>query len=244
MVKRKGATRKTRSKKKRTVRRMRGGTCRTDENSLAVSSCGPLKSYDNKNPLFRHYSIVPILEDCIKIASPAQKICYGNTITSCTTVTVVMENNWKIGSHINTVTHYYINPQVLNPETLLPAIGDILSRNPNFTGNIKAIYIYGDSGLFELSKRQSSFVYSRLNNTNSKGQRGLSFTNPIVLYRENRNTIVQALNSIFGNKITDETVIRINPMVTVEQKYKNHFLVNENGELDMLVYRKLPDRVL
>ncbi len=238
-------TRKRQSTKKRTMRRMRGGTCRIDESPIAVSSCGPLRSYKNKNPLFRHYSVVPVLEDCIKIAGPGQKLCFGNTITSCIAVAIVMENNWKIGAHINPLTNMYIEAQDLNPLTLLSSIESILQENPHFSGSIKAIYIYGESDVFELSRDSTTRKYSRINNTNSRATRESQlFGSTLSLYSARKEDIVRAFNTIFANKITPNTIIRINPTLELQSMKGHHFLVNEDGSLDLLGYRRIDDRIL
>lgn len=106
---------------------------------------------------------VHILEDGLETAGPDQIICYGDSLTSCTTVTVVMEDNWKIGAHMQSPTYVHRleakNPnnkskapaQRVNPETILPLIKDKLTNDVNFIGkSIKAIYIVGEPTSFHI----------------------------------------------------------------------------------------------
>ncbi len=244
MVKRRGTTRKTRSNKKRTVRRMRGGTCRTEETNVAVSTCGELKS--KYNPLYKHYKTVPVLEDCIKIANPRQKLCYGNTVTSCTTFTIVMENNWKIGVHMSTAAHYTGIPQNINPDTILTEVQTILRNNANFSGNIKYLYILGDADSFELSKLPGNGPYRRLNNNVTVGFKNISnytYNNDsISLYGATKNTIIEVLNPMLLNKITPQTVIKINPGLAIKSAKGNYFLVKEDGTLHLDAEERLRTR--
>ena len=122
----------------------------------------------------------------LKIASPEQSICYGDTVTSCTTLTILMEDGWKIGAHINPLSYYKadvlgdttIQKQTINPTNLVSKCKEILDTNEHFKDNkIKSIYLLGDSGTFwstaiinEETYEQVGYVAnsSAINNNNSK----------------------------------------------------------------------------
>lgn len=219
--------RKSRSLRK--TRRQRGG---------GISSC-VRRGHPNTFGLGVR-KMVPILEDEFQVVRPEQWICYGDTITSCMTFTVVMENNWKIGVHINPLTAIY-SPQKYTPLNILSKIQEKLRTHPNFSGNIKAIYIFGDSQSFFLSKNTTD-TYKRLNNVNSIAQikepapRNTLFIAgvPAQFPKAKNKQIIAILNSILYDKITPTTVIKINPNITVESKNQHHFFILENGDLDIV----------
>lgn len=181
-----------------------------------------------------HPKMVSIEEDELKIIAPDHWICYGDTITSCITFTVVMENNWKIGAHIQPATELFGgNPQKYTPFNLLTKIQEILASDPNFSGAIKYIYIFGDSQELILSKTNSN-TYKRLNNVNSIGfvEAGRP-RNSLLLNSADSARIRTALNSTFHNKITQASVIQINSRITVQSGRRHHFFVLENGAIDI-----------
>jgi len=49
------------------------------------------------------------LENNINVTNPEGEICFGNTITSCLTYCIILEDNRKISVHINPITNYDSN---------------------------------------------------------------------------------------------------------------------------------------
>ena len=257
MVKRRGKTRKARSNKKRTVRRMRGGTgiLVAVNKACGFGSCrrpdpnnpGEFISTTAQTP-GGAMKVVGIIEDQISVASPHQWICYGDTFTTCTTVTLVMEDNWKIGAHINPFTYLHMeDSQTLNPVTLLPVFRTLLETHPNFTTNkIKKIYLIttrSDLFLRKLTKRQGLFrkqtnVYLRTLNNNTTQERQKELEKVATLGTLGNEAALRImLNQVFPKHMTPKTQIEVHRKTEVstsgDPNTGKHFFILEDGSLDI-----------
>jgi hypothetical protein len=221
MVKRRGTTRKTRSNRRRTMRRLRGGA--------KADSC-PAGS-------------IIILEDKLRIADPTQKICYGDEITTCSTVTIVMRNKYKIGAHFNGTFFQYPETsggrvQNINPTTILTKIKEKLDTNENFRGStIEKIYLMTSFSNLYIHRDQHGAFKSNLNNNISQAR--LPVGRRVVLTDANK---MDFFNSAFPGKVTNDTVIEIHKdkqvqfLAASKKGRVSHMIVNEDGSLDLKAY--------
>ena len=229
-------TRKVQRKGRKFTRRMRGGgttVCPTPEDSETN---------------------INIVEDQLKVANPQQSICYGDTITSCTTLTVVLEDNWKVGLHINPATYELslqnLAPkQTYTPENIVAAVKDLLNTNDNVKGKkIKSIYLLGDShgyyahGIY--NKKQQKYVgfaenNSTLNNANTKKLREVQSTIEGNTNSMKRQTDINMKNAVsffkthFGaDRFLDPIDLVVNPKITISDG--NHYIIKADGMIDLV----------
>lgn len=164
-----------------------------------------------------------VLEDTLYSIEPEGEICYGDAISSCLTLTIVMENGWKIGAHINSASFSledtgFVPKQTYNPTTLLQAIQPILRTDPNFSGSIRYIYCIGDVGNIYI---KSNPLRIDTDETDPSGP-------PVT-----RSTMRKIVSSIFPRKITATTQFVLNPTFGVNKGiHKDHRLViKANGDI-------------
>jgi hypothetical protein len=91
-----------------------------------------------------------IIENGIEYVTPEGEISYGDTITSCTTVTIIFNENYKIALHYNPATYLFdASSCPLNLNSMFEQINRTIIEN-NLSGvPIKAIYIFGASSYYE-----------------------------------------------------------------------------------------------
>jgi len=94
-----------------------------------------------------------ILENTIHFIPPEGEICYGDTIDTCTTVSVILENNSKIGIHLNPMNILAGEEPPLNIGSYAPK-ADVTYKNMFDEINklkgeklIKAIYVIGNPNI-------------------------------------------------------------------------------------------------
>ena len=78
-----------------------------------------------------------VVEDSIVFVEPEGEICYGDTITTCTTVTVVFDDNSKIGLHINPMPLYLrenLSNSTTTPEPIITYENIWDKINPSLAG--------------------------------------------------------------------------------------------------------------
>jgi hypothetical protein len=97
-----------------------------------------------------------LVEDSIAFIEPEGEICYGGTIDTCTTVTVIFDDNSKIGLHINPMPLYlreYQNNSTSTPEPIITyeniwdKISELREINNKIRNAVKAVYIISSPNL-------------------------------------------------------------------------------------------------
>ena len=233
-------TRLHRKKRSNRTRKMRGG---------GLDSCA-VRNYKNKmNPLWKHpYAFgntVTVVEDQLQVASPNQKLCFGDEFTTCSAIIVVMQNNYKVAAHINPYNYmiqgeFGTKIQRYNPVTVLPEINTILTTNPNFMNStIKIIYLVSSMGSFSILKNSQRRYKTNLNNEQSAAFRPAA-QNASVSQEEltNRNAH-EFFKAVFPGKVTPQTRIEFHTNKQVEHYSSGgveHFLVDESGALDLIAH--------
>lgn len=187
-------------KRRATRRKIRGG---------AVASCalsGRSGETSTGSP-----KMITILEDEMRVASPEQMICYGDTFTTCQTLTIVMQDNWKVGVHINGAMYTrYDNATTFNPETVIPMFKTLLNTHPKFIGKtIKYIYLASALSSSVLQKRNANSFFETLNNSNSMARLPAAANRKILRNENNAGSLVKSFfTQVFGaDRITDDTEI-------------------------------------
>jgi hypothetical protein len=93
-----------------------------------------------------------VLENNIQITPPSGEVCFGNTITTCLTICIILENNVKISLHINPATTFFDLENLLirqyetiNPFNLIGKIKEKIEESYSLFGEstIKKIIILG-----------------------------------------------------------------------------------------------------
>lgn len=215
-------TRINRKRKSNRTRRMRGGANQ--------DSC---KKYPNA---------VVLLEDKGSVVGPLGKICYGDEFTTCMVITVVMENNYKIGAHINpynfltSTNDRFLDPstprQNLNPETVLPYMQNIMRTVPQFQSS-RIKYIYVITAMYGLYVVQTPSGFRTNINNNQSGQARRKAGSSVELTDINKRDFFER---VFPGKLTDRTQITL--LVEQQVQYQTsggraHFIIREDGSLDL-----------
>lgn len=195
-----------------------------------------------------------ILEDEMRVAGPEQVICYGDTFTTCQTLTIVFEDNWKVGIHLNaTMFVLYDNAATYNPITLLPMVKHLMSVHPKLIGkSIKYIYLVSSLDSSVLHKRNERTFFETLNNTSSMLRLNERARKAILADEGDSGRILRDyFTQIFGARITDETeIFDINdkqiqhtvPLLQTARMRRNfpqarknqHFYIFEDGSLELV----------
>lgn len=198
--------------------------------------------------LLRGEDVVTVTEDEIKVANPSQILCFGDAFTSCTAIIVVMEDNWKVGLHMNPVTFAYTNiRQNVNPSTAIPLLQTEINTNANLREkNIKKIYLISTSEFLQILPQRR-----RINNQNTIGR--LGNVNPPGIRLTNATTRT-FFSDLFPSKITAATQISIilnvegqfaktrksaleqNPEINLSTLADtlDHFFIRQDGSLDLV----------
>ena len=161
-----------------------------------------------------------IIENGIEYVGPEGEISYGDTITSCTTVTIIFNENHKIGLHYNPATYIFEGDSLapLNIDTMFEKINRKIIENNLSEVPIKAIYIFGASRYFQHN--------SVLLNMNTKEVRG----------GESEALNSSGIRKLFGEKLSN--TIRPDAHIVKLENYEikslhNHYLVvRANGTLE------------
>ena len=197
--------------------------------------------YMKPEPYVRGKSRI-VVEDSIVFVEPEGEICYGDTITTCTTVTVVFDDNSKIGLHINPMPLYLreiLSNSTTTPEPIITyeniwdKISEVRGINNKIRNAVKAVYIISSPNLNYYD------TYKIRSNIDDGGS---------LITKESMTTILEkklpgfsrvGTNLIYQTKITLE-----------EYKYNDHHLViRADGALEgrykrILIAPSLPEKSL
>lgn len=204
--------------------------------------------------------IVTILEDELRVASPEQIICYGDTFTTCQTLTIVMEDDWKVGVHLNSAMFLrYDNGTTYNPVTLIPILQTLLSTHPKYKdSSIKAIYLVSALSSV-LSKDPGTNIFFKMINNSDSMERLRQNQRKILSSEDDAadlvksffmqvfpdkiiegKTKIQSLNSIqvqYGKNLNPQAYFNENnngKTIIPNDRKKEHFFIFEDGTLEIV----------
>ena len=168
-----------------------------------------------------------IIENGIEYVTPEGEISYGDTITSCTTVTIIFNGNYKIALHYNAATYAFGGECPLNLNNMFEQINTTILEN-NLSGvPIKAIYIFGSSRYYEDNKV--------LLNINTQEVRVASALEAGVAPPRVARATVNSIRNLFSrnipNPIRHDALILQLENRDVKQKNSGYLLVKANGTL-------------
>jgi hypothetical protein len=181
--------------------------------------------YMKPEPYVRGKSRI-VVEDSIVFVEPEGEICYGDTITTCTTVTVVFDDNSKIGLHINPMPLYLreaISNSTSTPEPIITyeniwnKISELREINNKIRNAVKAVYIISspELNIYDNYKIRSS-------NVNDGGSLITKGSMTTILETKLPGFSRGSTNFIYQTNITLE-----------EYKYNDHHLViRADGRLE------------
>jgi hypothetical protein len=180
----------------------------------------------NERPYLQGLSRI-IVENGIEYVPPEGEISYGDTITTCTTVTIVFENNSKISLHYNPAT-YLADPNStpLNIDSMFDKIKEKIRENKLERHPIKSIFILGSSSYY--------IDNDQLLNVNT-----LQVREPNKNKRNKRESLDHDnIKKLFENKLKDtgntflaEPLLVCFPGVVVESRAGNYVLIKSDGTL-------------
>jgi len=184
-----------------------------------------------------------LVEDSIAFVEPEGEICYGDTIDTCTTVTVVFDDNSKIGLHINPMPLYYreykinINstPEpVITYENIWNKISELRGINNKTKNAVKAVYIISSPDLVNIDNNKI-----RSSNINQRGS---------LITKESMTTILEKKLPGFSRGSTN---LIYQTKITLEANKNNthHLVIRVDGTLDgrykrQLMTPSLPEKIL
>jgi len=234
-------------KHRRTTRkhRMRGGGTA----SCALSGASGSGTTSDGAP-----KTITVLEDEMRVAGPAQMLCFGDTFTTCQTLIIVMNDNWKVGVHLNsTMFLAYDNATTYNPITLLPLLKTLFLTHPQFQDKpIRYIYLVSSIDSSVLHKRNATSFFETINNSSSMLRLPANANSKILSGLENSPAMMRQLfTQVFGDQIRDATqILDINnkevkfttplaesipfPNGFPVEKRRQHFFVYQDGTLEIV----------
>lgn len=199
-------------------------------------------------------NVVVIPEDTLKIARPDQSICYGDVFTTCLSFTVVMENKWKVGVHINPTSYKKqtngnatIPEQKITPFNLLQKVKETLDTDEHFRGQkIKAVYLLSalnsiwTTGVYGMNYSFRSYKNNIHNNISSEAieasENEATNTQQGPKQFKDKDEVLGFLQHNFGDRLIEHPLVEFEVGIEVEHmKRKNeHFKVKEDGSLDLV----------
>ena len=174
-----------------------------------------------------------LIEDSIAFVEPEGEICYGGTIDTCTTVTVIFDDNSKIGLHINpsplqmreVFENFNSTPEpIITYENLWDKIREVRRENEKLINAVKAVYVITSPQLITRSGPPNlvGHIRSEANlEINSKSN---------ILNTDRLRAIVQ--DNLEG--FTKNTVFQYDPKISLHAtKNPDHrLLIRADGSID------------
>jgi hypothetical protein len=184
-----------------------------------------------------------LIEDSIAFIEPEGEICYGGTITTCTTVTVVFDDKSKIGIHINPqpllernlfsgknpfapdIANKYDTPNpIITYENLWDKIRELRRQNNKLENTVYAIYIISSPQL--IIRASPEIVKGHIR----------SATNSILNVKSSllNKTTLRDLVRTNVEKFTENTVFEYDPDISLQESKdpEHHLVIRANGTLD------------
>jgi hypothetical protein len=180
----------------------------------------------NERPYLQGLSRI-IVENGIEYVPPEGEISYGDTITTCTTVTIVFENNSKIGLHYNPATYLAEQKSApLNLDSMFDKIKEKIRENKLEGHPIKSIYILGSSSYYIDNDQllNVNTLQVREPNKNKRNKRE-------SLDLDNIKNLFENKLKDTGNTILDNALLGCFPGVVIESRAGNYVLIKSDGTL-------------
>lgn len=195
-----------------------------------------------------------VLEDQLKIVRPDQWVCFGSAVSSCLTITIVMNNNWKISTHIQPASFQFmfhessipsqnkpfngniVPYQFCNPQNVLPVLKNIVMNHPDFkNAMIKYIHIAAaTSSLYFYEKTTTpKYIKTNLNSNNTKTRKNMEKIQAegyqqVKLTDSNKQRF---FSSMFPGKISSQTKIFLELSLDINGVRGGYIFVLEDGTL-------------
>lgn len=179
-----------------------------------------------------------IIENGIEYVTPEGEISYGDTITSCTTVTIIFNGNYKIALHYNAATYAFGGECPLNLNSMFEQINTTIRKN-NLSGvPIKAIYIFGSSRYYEDNEVLLNMNTQEVRESRAEATRAAALAVGRAAAAQAPRPARATVNSIrnlfsrnIPNPIRHDALILQLENRDVNQKNSGYLLVKANGTL-------------
>jgi hypothetical protein len=198
--------------------------------------------YMNPSPYVKGKSRI-LVEDSIAFVEPEGEICYGGTITTCTTVTLVFNDKSKIGLHINPqpllernifpgdnpfapdIPDKYDTPTpIITYENLWDKIREVRRQNNRLQNFVSAVYIISSPNL--ILRASPEIVKGHIRSaTNSYFNVKSSLLNKTTL-RDLVRTNVEGF--------TEKSAFTYHSLISLQESKdpEHHLVIRANGTLD------------
>jgi len=184
-----------------------------------------------------------LIEDSIAFVEPEGEICYGGTIDTCTTVTVVFDDKSKIGIHINPqpllernvfsgvnpfapdIPNKYDTPNpIITYENLWDKIRELRRQNNKLENTVYAVYIISSPDL--ILRGTPEIVKGHIRSaTNSILNAEFFFLNDATLRQLVQDNI---------EEFTEKSTFIYHPKISLHatKNPEHHLVIRANGSLD------------
>ena len=174
-----------------------------------------------------------LVEDSIAFVEPEGEICYGGTIDTCTTITVIFDDNSKIGLHINpsplqireVFQNFNSTPEpIVSYENVWDKIREVRRENEKLTNSVKGVYVITSPQLITRGSPVNLVGHVR-----SEGNAQVN-QNATVLSSTSLREIVEQNISGF----TTNTVFEYDPNISLHstENPKHHLVIRADGTID------------
>jgi len=174
-----------------------------------------------------------LVEDSIAFVEPEGEICYGGTIDTCTTVTVLFDDNSKIGLHINPSPlqlreigeNYYSTPEpIITYENLWDKIRELRRQNNKLENLVTALYIISSPQLITRGFPKNLVGHLR-SEGNAQVNKKYNLLSSITLRKIVQDNV---------NGFTEKSTFIYDPNISLHatENTDHHLVIRANGIID------------
>lgn len=174
-----------------------------------------------------------LVEDSIAFVEPEGEICYGGTIDTCTTVTVLFDDNSKIGLHINPSPlqlreigeNYYSTPEpIITYENLWDKIRELRRQNNKLENPVTALYIISSPQLITRGFPKNLVGHLR-SEGNAQVNKKYNLLSSITLRKIVQDNV---------NGFTEKSTFIYDPNISLHatENTDHHLVIRANGTID------------
>jgi len=174
-----------------------------------------------------------LVEDSIAFVEPEGEICYGGTIDTCTTVTVLFDDNSKIGLHINPSPlqlreideNYSSTPEpIITYENLWDKIRELRRQNNKLENLVTALYIISSPQLIT-----RGFPKNLVGHLRSEGNAQVN-----DMYSLLNHTTLRQIVQDNVNGFTEKSTFIYDPNISLHatENTDHHLVIRANGTID------------